>query len=107
MRWAASTRATFFSVRRPAFGRAEVYFDVSGSVHTLLPHLCGALRELRAHIAPHVHQFSTVVHTASLDDLIAGDLTTTGGNNPTCVLEHIIRLKPRKALSSIVSPFRG
>jgi hypothetical protein len=79
-------------------GRADVYLDVSGSLDVLLPRLYGALRALRAHVATDVHLFSTVVETVSLERLCAGEVKSTGGTDLACVLAHVARHRPKKAL---------
>jgi hypothetical protein len=84
--------------RRRSAGRAEVYVDVSGSLNTFLPVLFGALRSLRAYIAPRVHLFSTVVATADLSRVCSGEVRTTGGTDIKCVLEHVAMTRPKKAL---------
>jgi hypothetical protein len=86
------------AVTRRGRGRADVYLDVSGSVDTMLPALYGALRTLRAWVAPDVHLFSTGIATVSLDRLCAGQVQTTGGTDLACVLAHIAERRPKKAL---------
>ena len=84
--------------RRHGEGRAEVYLDVSGSLEGVLPLLYGALRSLRAHVAPDVHLFSTKVATLSLARACRGEVKTTGGTDLACVLEDLVARRPKKAL---------
>ncbi len=91
--------STTTRLRRPSSldnRQAFVYFDVSGSVaeqvpsvaQTLLPYCRGGLCT--------VHVFSTVVHPASVRDLVARKFSSTGGTDINCVLKHILELPPRK-----------
>jgi hypothetical protein len=90
--------ASVVPAKKRSSGRADVYLDVSGSLDALLPRLYGALRTLRAHVAPDVHLFSTVVETVSLEQVCAGDVKTTGGTDLACVLAHVAEHRPKKAL---------
>jgi hypothetical protein len=83
---------------QPVISRTDVYLDVSGSLDTMLPPLYGALKALRAHVAPCVHLFSTTVETRSLDRVCAGEVKTTGGTDISCVLAHLVEQRPKKAL---------
>jgi hypothetical protein len=76
--------------RGKAGRRAPVYLDVSGSMDAYLALLYGALRSLRAHVAPEVHVFSTVVRTVPLEALCRGRVESTGGTDIHCVLEHAL-----------------
>ena len=91
--------STTTRLQRPASRdnrQAFVYFDVSGSVaeqvpsvaQTLLPYCRGGLCT--------VHVFSTVVHLASVRDLVARKFSSTGGTDINCVLKHILELPPRR-----------
>ncbi|MEL6405922.1 MAG: hypothetical protein AAFR81_16250 [Chloroflexota bacterium] len=69
--------------------RAHVYLDVSGSMSNVLPYLLGL-------IVPYVHngqakvfQFSTAVEPLPLSHLRKGVVTTTGGTQIACVMDHI------------------
>jgi hypothetical protein len=84
--------------RRRSDGRAIVYLDVSGSLDAVLPLLYGALRSLRAHIAPDVHLFSSMLVTIGLDLACRGHVETTGGTDITCVLKHVTATRPKKVL---------
>ena len=91
--------STTTRLQRPASRdnrQSFVYFDVSGSVaeqvpsvaQTLLPYCRGGLCT--------VHVFSTVVHLASVRDLVARKFSSTGGTDINCVLKHILELPPRR-----------
>lgn len=83
---------------RPAL--AHIYLDVSGSMAELLPHMLSLLIPYVSKRQASVYQFSTEVTSLSMADLRAGRLTTTGGTNINCVLEHILEYegKLQKAL---------
>jgi hypothetical protein len=83
-------RAPVAVPRGQAGRRAAVYLDVSGSMAPYLVPLYGALRALRAHVAPEVHLFSTVIETVPLAALCGGVVRTTGGTDSSCVLEHAL-----------------
>ncbi|MEM6281469.1 MAG: hypothetical protein AAF787_04680 [Chloroflexota bacterium] len=73
---------------RPAL--AHVYLDVSGSMADLLPHMLSLLIPYVMKHQASVFQFSTEVTELKAADLRKGHLTTTGGTNINCVLEHIV-----------------
>ncbi len=73
---------------RPAL--AHVYLDVSGSMADLLPHMLSLLVPYAMKRQAAIYQFSTEVTSLSTGDLRTGKMTTTGGTNINCVLEHII-----------------
>jgi hypothetical protein len=79
-------------------GRAHVYLDVSGSMNAYIPLLYGALAALRDYVDPEVLLFSTKVSPIAMAELRRGVVTTTGGTDIACVLEHIVKKRIRKAL---------
>ncbi len=81
-----------------ASGRAVVYLDVSGSMDTYLPFLCGALSRLRDRVDPRVRAFSTKVVAVGFDALARGKLPTTGGTDGACVFSHALASRARKVL---------
>ncbi|PKN19293.1 MAG: hypothetical protein CVU71_07225 [Deltaproteobacteria bacterium HGW-Deltaproteobacteria-6] len=84
------------SVKKP-IGAANIYLDVSGSMKCELPHLIALLVRLRAYIWMPFWAFSDIVARAFINK---GQLVseTTGGTSINCVLEHIIRTRPRSAV---------
>lgn len=84
--------------RMPERHLTEIYLDVSGSVHSYLPYLYGALARLRALVPDRVHLFSTSVVTIPRAHLMAGRVATTGGTSIDCVLEHALRHDVRRAV---------
>lgn len=73
---------------RPAL--THIYLDVSGSMSNILPHLLRLLIPYVKRQEALVFQFSTTVDPLSLTELRSGQLTTTGGTNLNCVLEHML-----------------
>lgn len=73
---------------RPAL--AHVYLDVSGSMNRLLPHVIGLLIPYAMQRQISIFQFSTEVTYLKVENLREGKLTTTGGTNINCVLQHIV-----------------
>jgi len=73
---------------RPAL--AHVYLDVSGSMSEILPHMLSLLIPYVLKREASIFQFSTEVTELTPQHLRSGHLTTTGGTNINCVLEHII-----------------
>jgi hypothetical protein len=68
---------------------AHMYLDVSGSMRKILPHLVGLLIPYAQRRQVTIFQFSTEVTPLHVTDLQRGQLTTTGGTNIECVLDHI------------------
>ncbi|MES3036025.1 MAG: VWA domain-containing protein [Gemmatimonadota bacterium] len=71
-----------------------IYVDVSGSMHSLLPHLRRALHALREEIRPTLYWFSTTVVRARANDLATGRVRSTGGTSITAVIRHIATSVP-------------
>jgi hypothetical protein len=84
--------------RRGRAGRARAYLDVSGSMVAYIPLLYGALSSLRAHIEPRLCLFSTAIQTIPIDDLVRGQVVTTGGTDITCVVRDLLDHHVKKAL---------
>lgn len=91
-------RAFLTDARGRADGAAHVYLDVSGSMDPWLADLYGALAQLRGHVAPGVHLFSTRVETVPLRALLEGARPTTGGTDLACALEHALARRARRVL---------
>jgi hypothetical protein len=91
--WAQPTNVNARVPERPS--KAYVYFDVSGSMYQILPYLLGLMIPYVANKHADVFQFSTRVADMSIKDLRSGHLTTTGGTNINCVMEHLLALKPK------------
>lgn len=70
--------------------QALVYFDVSGSMSSMIPHLLGLLAPLVSRGQIKVRQFSTVVSPVSPDAILRGEISTSGGTDIRCVLEDIL-----------------
>ena len=75
--------------------KAHVYLDVSGSMNYVLSHLLGLLLPYVARGDADIFQFSTEIAPLSLADLREGQLTTTGGTDINCVLEHVLQVEPK------------
>ena len=79
-----------------------VYLDVSGSVKDdlkfFVPLLINAYKKKECLI----FTFSTEVYETSPDDLINGDVKSTGGTNVDCIFEHLFSLPENKAPKKIV-----
>lgn len=73
-----------------ALGTTHVYFDVSGSMSSLIPHLLGVLRPHVRRGEARVFQFSTSVVPMPLSDLAAGRVSSTGGTDINAVLRHAL-----------------
>jgi hypothetical protein len=91
--WTQQTPVRVRLPERP--GKAYVYLDVSGSMNAMLSSLLGLLLPYVAKGHADVFQFSTAVTPLPLRELQRGLLTTTGGTDINCVLEHILAAKPR------------
>jgi hypothetical protein len=76
---------------------AQVYLDVSGSMHAEMAELVGLLARLRRHIRMPFWAFSDEVAPASIRE---GQLVTSGsgGTSINCVFRHIARTRPERAL---------
>ena len=67
-----------------------VYLDVSGSMHSVLPKVLGVIHSLRKNVTK-VFQFSNKVHETSFEATAKGKITSTGGTDFDCVIEHAIK----------------
>lgn len=66
-----------------------VYIDVSGSMNSVLPKICGMLDNMRSYLTD-IYQFSNMVHRSSLAELAAGKLHSTGGTDFNCVIDNAV-----------------
>lgn len=82
-----------FTVKEKPLGAANVYLDVSGSMHAEMPHIISLLSSLRKAIRMPFWAFSTEVKPAVIRN---GKLETetTGGTSIECVLRHLAEAKP-------------
>jgi len=82
---------------REASGTCQVYLDVSGSMHSVMPALIGLLRRFGPRIRQPFWAFSTKVVPARI---VNGklDCDTTGGTRINSVLEHVRNTRPKRAL---------
>jgi len=89
--------ARWHTEKRKRSGSAQVYLDVSGSMHAEMPVLIALLHRLQRHIRKPLWAFSTEVARAHIEkgQLIAD---TTGGTSMSCVLEHIALTRPSAAV---------
>ena len=71
--------------------RAYVYFDVSGSMGRMIPHLLGLLTPYVVNDRAKLFQFSTIVEPLPLKALKKGLVTTTGGTTIVPVFDHLIQ----------------
>lgn len=69
---------------------AGVYLDTSGSMFDLLEPLLGLLAPYVRRGRARLWQFSTEVAPLSPADMMSGRLSTTGGTDIDCVLEHVV-----------------
>lgn len=78
-------------------GSAQVYLDVSGSMSAEMPLVIALLGRLARHIRRPFWAFSDEVAPAVIE---RGQLRTrtTGGTSIGCVLEHVVRTRPRAAV---------
>jgi hypothetical protein len=78
-------------------GSAQVYLDVSGSMHAEMPLIVALLSRLSGHIRRPFWAFSNIVAPARIEKgrLISN---TTGGTSMSCVLEHVRRTRPSAAV---------
>jgi len=78
-------------------GLAQVYLDVSGSMHAEMPFIISLLGQLRQYIKTPFWAFSDEVAPARIE---AGQLITrtTGGTSLRCVLAHIAKTSPISAV---------
>ncbi len=83
--------------RREPVGTAQVYLDVSGSMNQEMTALVTLLNRMRRWIRSPFWAFSDLVAPAVIE---GGQLrtSTTGGTSMNCVLEHLARTRPAKAL---------
>ncbi|MGE4606394.1 MAG: hypothetical protein AAEJ52_06605 [Myxococcota bacterium] len=78
-------------------GTAQIYLDVSGSMNAEMPLIVGLLVRLSRHIRRPFWAFSNHVAPARIENgaLVA---ETTGGTSMGCVLEHLARTAPPRAI---------
>jgi hypothetical protein len=89
--------AAWESRRRISGGSAQVYLDVSGSMHAEMPLIVALLARLGGHIRRPFWAFSDVVAPAVIrDNRLHAD--TTGGTSVSCVLRHLAQTRPRAAV---------
>jgi hypothetical protein len=83
--------------RKKPIGSCQVYLDVSGSMNNEMDALVGLLQRLRRYLRMPFWAFSNLVAPAVI---INGELETdtTGGTAMNCVLEHVVRTRPGKAV---------
>ncbi len=86
--WAQPVTVRARVPHRPA--TAHIYLDVSGSMQSLLPHLCGLVAPYAERGQARVFQFSTEVAALPTAKLRSGKLSTTFGTDLRCVLEHAL-----------------
>jgi hypothetical protein len=74
-------------------GTAQVYLDVSGSMHAEMPLIIALLGRVSRYIRRPFWAFSDVVAPAVIE---SGQLktSTSGGTSMTCVLEHLVKTRP-------------
>ena len=78
--------------------RPHVYIDVSGSTRQHQPLIYGLIAHLSDLIGQPVYLFSNTVVEASLQDIRKGRVTTTGGTDFDCVMEHALKNHFRKLI---------
>lgn len=88
---------TWVGQRRQPRATAQVYLDVSGSMHAEMPLLLALLRRLRRSIRAPFWAFSDTVAPAIIE---GGQLRTqtSGGTSINCVLRHIAATRPGRAV---------
>jgi hypothetical protein len=76
---------------------AQVYLDVSGSMHAEMPAVIKLLSRLSAHVRLPFWAFSDEVAPARI---VQGQLltSTSGGTSLACVLHHLAKTRPRAAV---------
>lgn len=74
--------------------RSLVYLDVSGSMNFVISNLLDLLLPYVARKQAEVFQFSTEVIPMPLAELQKGLVTTSGGTDVNCVLEHALDVAP-------------
>jgi hypothetical protein len=76
--------------------RPHLYIDVSGSTKEQQPMIYGLVAHLADIIGGPVYLFSNTVAEASMEDIKKGKMTTTGGTDFDCVIEHAVKNRFRK-----------
>jgi len=74
-----------------------MYIDVSGSVCSELPRICGLCHAMRREIED-IYQFSNKVVKTSIHDMAMGKLNTTGGTDYNCIIDHAVQNQHRRVL---------
>ncbi len=89
--------ATWVGQRRQPRATAQVYLDVSGSMHAEMPLLLALLRRLRHSIRTPFWAFSDAVAPAVIE---GGQLRTqtSGGTSINSVLRHVAATRPARAV---------
>ena len=89
--------STWVGQRLAPDGTAQVYLDVSGSMHQEMPAIIHLLNRLGRYIRRPFWAFSDVVAPALIEK---GQLrtSTTGGTSMRCVLEHVAKTSPSAAI---------
>jgi hypothetical protein len=78
--------------------RPHLYIDVSASTSEHQPKIFGLVTHLADLIGEPIYLFSNTVVEASLEDMADGKVTTTGGTDFDCVVEHAIRHNFKKVV---------
>ena len=82
---------------RDRSAKVHVYADVSGSMGDAIGAVYAAVADCRRWVHPKVHLFSTRIHDATLAEIRAGAVRTTGGTDIACVAEHMAEHDVRRA----------
>ena len=82
----------------PQGEHVHVYLDVSGSVSGLVGALYGAILDNAQFVHPVVHLFSTQVVDVTFQQMLRGDVHTTGGTCIECVAQHMKKYKVKRAV---------
>jgi hypothetical protein len=72
----------------------KLYVDVSGSMYDQLKWVIRLIREMQARSRPDLYVFSTVICPTSIEELIEGKFSSTGGTSFNEVIEHFCNIAP-------------
>jgi len=90
---------TFYRMERNIWDQKKrgiaVYIDVSGSVYSVLPKICGLCDAMMGMIDT-IYQFSNKVERVSAREMRDGIIKSTGGTDYNCIIDHAIEHSHRK-----------
>jgi len=90
----------YFSVKKEygSYKEAFVYIDVSGSMFGEIEFVYSLLTALKEFLMPKIFNFSNKIVEITREDLMDGNIFSTGGTDFNCVCSHFLEQNAQKAL---------